>query len=172
MVFMDGSNVYHGMKNYAVDVGQPSYRIDFQKFVAQLVKGRTLIRAIYYCSKKIPPDAGQIEFVDYVRKCGIQVIEKPLKERRDPATGAVVKRYEKGVDVALATDLLGMAWEGVYDIGIIVSGDADYTEAVKRLMGKGRNIELVSWRKSCSSELSKAALNTIYIDDFAQLVKL
>lgn len=166
MVFMDGSYLYHGIKNYGVETGQPNFHIDFQKFVAQIAKGRPLVRATYYCSMRVPPDPDQVKFLAYIRKCGIQVVEKPLKEKFDPMTQRL-KQYEKGVDVALATDLIGMAWEDAYDIGVLVSGDADYTEVVKKLMGKGRGIELVSWKRSCSKELSQAALNTTFIDDFA-----
>ena len=37
---------------------------------------------------------------------------------------------EKGVDIALATDLLAYAWENVYDVAVLVSGDEDYSGAV------------------------------------------
>lgn len=168
---MDGSNIYHGMKNYETTTGAP-FKIDFLKLVSQLAQGRPLIRALYYNSKKIPPDASQIQFFDYIRQCGIQVIEKELKAKIDPASGAVVRYFEKGVDVALVTDLLGMAWEGVYDVGVLVSGDADYASAVARLMQKGRNIEVVSFKRSCSQELRRAALKTTYIDDLAALIKM
>ena len=163
---MDGSYLYHGIKNYGAEIGQPTFHIDFQKFVTQIAKGRPLVRAIYYCSMRVPPDSEQVKFLAYIRKCGIQVVEKPLKEKFDPRTQQL-KQYEKGVDVALVTDLIGLAWDGVYDIGVLVSGDADYTEAVKKLVGKGRSVELVSWKRSCSKELSQAALNTRFIDEFA-----
>ena len=36
---------------------------------------------------------------------------------------------EKGVDTAIITDLLTLAWEGAYDVAILVSSDADLVPA-------------------------------------------
>ena len=43
---------------------------------------------------------------------------------------------EKGVDIMLATDMLKYAWDDLYDIGIVVSGDGDYTYAIKAIKEK------------------------------------
>jgi uncharacterized LabA/DUF88 family protein len=137
-----------------------------------------LIRVIYYCSRPIPPGrVSQIKFLDYLRSLGIQVIEKPLKirygsaSRTNPSTESV--RYvEKGIDVALATDLIGMAWEDAYDVAILVSGDADYTGAINKVMSKGRNVEVASFRKNLSKELKETALSKVILDDFIQQIKV
>ncbi len=47
---------------------------------------------------------------------------------------------EKGVDTAIATDMIRLAWEQVYDIGILVSSDADLVPAVEFLSLRGRKI--------------------------------
>ena len=52
---------------------------------------------------------------------------------------------EKAVDVNLATDLLEL--RGIYDIGIIVSGDQDYVPAVKAVKDSGKQIINVSFLK-------------------------
>jgi len=94
-----------------------------------------------------------------------------LKTRYDPATNST--RYvEKGVDVALATDLIGMAWENAYDVAVIVSGDADYVGAVTKVMSKGKNVEVASFRKCLSKELKDAALTKIILDDYVPQIKV
>jgi uncharacterized LabA/DUF88 family protein len=52
---------------------------------------------------------------------------------------------EKGVDVKLATDLLVL--NDIYDVGIIVSGDADYVPVVQSVKDWGKHIVNVSFLK-------------------------
>lgn len=44
---------------------------------------------------------------------------------------------EKGIDTALATDLLGLAWEGAWDVAVLLSSDRDFIPAVELLNRKG-----------------------------------
>ncbi|MFZ0052767.1 MAG: NYN domain-containing protein [Desulfobaccales bacterium] len=53
-------------------------------------------------------------------------------------------RKEKAVDVKLATDLIVL--NGIYDIGVIVSGDQDYVPAVKAVKDWGKKIVNVAFR--------------------------
>ena len=55
-----------------------------------------------------------------------------------PRCDAAFKRApEKGIDAAIATDLLSLAWEGVLDVAVLVSGDSDFVPAVERIQGEG-----------------------------------
>jgi len=47
---------------------------------------------------------------------------------------------EKGVDVAIATDMIKLAWEDAYDWAVLVSSDRDFIPAVEFLDGKGRKV--------------------------------
>jgi uncharacterized LabA/DUF88 family protein len=47
---------------------------------------------------------------------------------------------EKGVDTAIATDMIRLAWEDAYDVAVLSSSDADLVPAVKFLDQKGRKI--------------------------------
>ena len=170
MVFLDGSNLFWGRRYYN-KANNTNLKIDYVKLTQHAVAGRPFVRAIYYCSTPVPlTNPSQRAFIDYLRKSNIQVVEKELKTRADPATGKQ-RTFEKGVDVALATDLLGMAWENAFDVAILVSGDGDYVGAVEKVMSKGKNVEVVSFRGSCSPDLKKAAIKTTYIDDIVQLIK-
>lgn len=47
---------------------------------------------------------------------------------------------EKGIDTAMVTDMIKLAWESSYDIAVIVSGDRDFIPAVQFLDAKGRKV--------------------------------
>ena len=47
---------------------------------------------------------------------------------------------EKGVDVAIATDMIKLAWEDAYDWAVLVSSDRDFIPAVEFLNAKGRKV--------------------------------
>lgn len=49
-------------------------------------------------------------------------------------------KVEKGVDTAIATDMIRLAWEGAYDIAVLVSLDADLIPAVEFLDAKGKKV--------------------------------
>lgn len=54
---------------------------------------------------------------------------------------------EKGIDTAIATDLLSLSWEGVLDVAVLVSGDADFVPAVERIQEKGIKVVNATWRR-------------------------
>lgn len=47
---------------------------------------------------------------------------------------------EKGVDTLLATDMIRMAWEGAYDIAVLVTNDRDLAPCADYLAQKGKKI--------------------------------
>jgi uncharacterized LabA/DUF88 family protein len=47
---------------------------------------------------------------------------------------------EKGVDTAIVTDMIRLAWEDAYDIAVVASSDADLIPAVEFLDQKGRKV--------------------------------
>ncbi len=90
------------------------------------------------------------------RQPGIQV-KSHARERRNPPSCPTCHRVigncphsgcgaelsgtiEKGVDTAIATDMIRLAWEGAYEIGVLASSDADLVPAVKFLDQKGLKI--------------------------------
>jgi uncharacterized LabA/DUF88 family protein len=69
-------------------------------------------------------------------------------------------KYEKGVDVALAAELVifcGMKSPSL-DRVILVAGDGDYKEAIRYIRRDvGKDVQIVSWRIALSQELEKIA---------------
>jgi len=54
--------------------------------------------------------------------------------------GAMGGTIEKGVDTAIVTDLLSLAWENAWDIAVLVSSDRDFIPAVQMLSRKGLRV--------------------------------
>ncbi len=80
-------------------------------------------------------------------RAGARVLTRPLQYLRDQQTGAVISR-EKGVDVQLAVDLITCAADGLYDIGIVFSGDTDLRPALEYVAHRFNpipRVEVAAW---------------------------
>jgi uncharacterized LabA/DUF88 family protein len=64
---------------------------------------------------------------------------------------------EKGVDIMVATDLLKLAWDDLYDVAILVSGDGDFAYAVQAVKNLGKHVEVAAFPANLSWELSSVA---------------
>ena len=148
MILVDGSNLWWGLQ-YFNEQRSPRIQLNYQKLLNVLLANRYLVRAYYYHSHPVPIPLKQQRFLDYVRASGFEMVGKPLKMRQGQ------RPVEKGVDVALTTDLLGFAWENAFDVAVVVSGDSDMDGAVQKVRGKGRRVEIASFQETLSSELNK-----------------
>ena len=62
---------------------------------------------------------------------------------------------EKGVDTRIVTDLISMAWDGVYDVAVLVSSDRDFIPVVRFL--ETRAVKVVHGAfPSYAADLSRA----------------
>lgn len=158
MVFIDGSNILWACKTLNI-------KVDYKKLVDELVGNRRLIRPNFYCSIGVPPTPQQIKFHDSLRFQGFNVITKPVKIR---PKGAI----EKGVDVALVTDMLKFAFMNVYDVCILVSGDNDFAEAVRIVKDRGIRVEIAAFEHTISRELRLLADKFISLDNLKDKIKI
>lgn len=83
-------------------------------------------------------------------------------------------KYEKGVDVALTAQLVifGSSRASSLHRIILVAGDGDYQEATRFCRQElGKDIQIVSWRRSLSKELQKLANRPmVFLDDIWEFV--
>ena len=123
-IFIDWQNLWRGL----IDEFDNT-KLDFVKFATKLVDDRQLVRVYYYTAlpdQARDPEqyAKQQRFLDALR-------EKPYFDVR---LGRLVPRgdsyVEKGVDIALAVDMLEMAYSDSYNTAILVSGDGDLARVV------------------------------------------
>jgi uncharacterized LabA/DUF88 family protein len=73
------------------------------------------------------------------RECGTETGDCPVCGR------PLVRSREKGVDTAIVTDMLSLAWEAAFDVAILVSADADMVPCVERLQEKGLKVINGAW---------------------------
>ena len=154
-VFIDGQNLYHSQKQEGVG-------IDYLKLKDFLADGRRLVRPYYYSSSI--NDQKQERFFDMLRTAGYEVKVLPLMQYED-------KKFEKGIDVMLVTDMLVFAHREFYDVAVLVAGDRDYLYAVKALKEMGKRVEVASFDRSCSRELRLSADRTISLSQLAEKIK-
>jgi uncharacterized LabA/DUF88 family protein len=64
---------------------------------------------------------------------------------------------QKGVDVLLAVDMLVGAFGGVFDVAILVAGDADFIPVVEEVKRRGVMVVVAAESKSTAEDLRRAA---------------
>ncbi len=149
--FIDGSNLYHSLEENC-----SRFDLDFGAFATKLCKGRTLFRTYYYNVLRDHdrnPQAYQDQQKFLTALYGTPYLDVRLgisKPRGDTAV-------EKGVDIMLATDMLKFAWDDMYDVAILVSGDGDFAYAIRTVKDMGKYVEVAAFTSNLSGELAQAA---------------
>jgi hypothetical protein len=90
----------------------------------------------------VPTAANDPQAAAWERDPRIRILRRPLNYRGWPEHPP----REKGVDVALAVDLIESALLGEYDVGVVFSGDTDLLPAVETAFRRTPpRIEVASW---------------------------
>lgn len=66
-------------------------------------------------------------------------------------------RRQKGVDTLLAVDMVVGAFTGLYQVGLLFAGDADFVPVVEEVRRRGVMVALVGHPDSVADELHRAA---------------
>lgn len=135
MVFIDGSNIYHRLRDNPQLRGnhQPN-DLDYGKFVLKLAGKRRLVRCYYYGARldqTREPDRYKFQQSFYGKLENIPRFELRLGQLRYPPNFPSTPAYEKGVDIRLATDLIVHAYQDHYDVAVLVSSDTDFVDVVQ-----------------------------------------
>lgn len=157
-IFIDGGNLYHGLKNLFGKVS-----LDFRKFVEKLAEGCELYRTYYYnavLDQSIDPDTyrKQQRFFDRLRSLPYFELRLGVLKRREGGL------EEKGMDVKIAVDMVSMAYKGHYDVAILVSGDGDYAELVQAVKDAGQRVINAYFEASRSDALRVACDDAFRLD--------
>lgn len=97
----------------------------------------------------------------WCNSCRSQIAECPH------CNAAFERSPEKGIDAAIATDLLSLSWEGVLDVAVLVSGDSDFVPAVERIQEKGLKVVNATWRNH-GHELAHACWASFDLDSVVE----
>ncbi len=149
--FIDGSNLYHALEE---NCGRMD--LDFGAFVTKVCGERQLFRAYYYNILQDPERRGtayqeQQKFLATLYNTPYLEVCLGISKYR----GDVL--IEKGVDIMMATDVLQFAYRDLYDIAVLVSGDADFAYAMQAVKNLGKHVEVLAFPSNLSYELTQTA---------------
>ncbi len=149
--FIDGSNLYHALEE---NCGRMD--LDFGAFVNKMCGERQLFRAYYYNILQDPERRGtayqeQQKFLATLYNTPYLEVCLGISKYR----GDVL--IEKGVDIMMATDVLQFAYRDLYDVAVLVSGDADFAYAMQAVKNLGKHVEVVAFPSNLSYELTQTA---------------
>ena len=78
----------------------------------------------------------------------------------------------KGDDVHLANDLLVGAYENLYDVAVLVSGDEDFVPVVNTLKRLDKKVENAFFNKTSSKKLRKLCDDSVNLSVILESLKL
>jgi uncharacterized LabA/DUF88 family protein len=172
-------------------------KIDYLKLIKEIANNREVIRTYFFDGVQESNLSQKESFFNALRQQGVTVITRPVRykelnclkcnlfhsiKREDQTlklfnqgnSGEIItfmQEYQKGIDVALVTELLRMARESVYDTAIVVSGDNDYKNAIDCVKSMGKRVEVASFRRALGSDLKEVADKLIFIDNFLDKIQ-
>ena len=155
VVFMDYQNVHGWARrqfhpvNSAAAVGHIDPLRLAQLLVTRRRRPSTLHGVRIYRGRPSPAHqstaaaANDRQTSDWERSSLVTVIRRPL---RYPIDWPVTPAAEKGIDVALAIDLVTLGMDKAYDAAILFSSDTDLLPAVETIIQRQLgHIELATW---------------------------
>ena len=74
------------------------------------------------------------------------------------------------MDSRIVTDMLSLAWDGSYDVALLLSSDADMVPAVESLMRHNFKVINATW-KGHGHELAKVSWASFEIDRLLEKLK-
>ena len=183
MIFIDGQNLLYGAKNF-----DSNFRFDIDKLVdylKNLKKDRELIEVFYYSSIR-PPRHNDVNDTERYKKqqrfyeklkykYRVTIKKLKLKEEKCPKCNQTFLVWkEKGIDVALATDLLLYGLTNEFDVAIVVSGDSDLAPVIRKLRDRKPSIriEIAQFKRMVGAELKQVCHDFYELDKASHEFKL
>jgi len=158
MIFIDGSNLYHSLKNYFNRTD-----LDIGKFTRKLIGRRTHVRTYYYNARVGQKQEPELYKQQQTFFAGVNAI--PYTELRLGrlvyTNWPSVPPYEKGTDVQLATDMITHSYKNNYDVAILVAGDNDFAGAVQAVKDNGKHVEVALFGKQGTSQQLRASADMV-----------
>lgn len=143
IVLIDGSNFYFKLKNLGL---KNLLDFDFTEFIKLLSKNNSVIKTVYFVGKvkndgteKIKRmQANQQKLFAHLKNHNVQYSLGYLMKSDG-------KMHEKGVDVAIAVELLSATYEKQCDKIILISSDTDLLPAILKAKQKSMWVEYVGF---------------------------
>lgn len=158
MIFIDGGHLRAVLEPTGLGLTDVDFNGLAEKLTQASAQGRIwgeLIRVFYYDANVAPEDDPQeygkrdAQF-EAIRNC----------DHFQLRLGRLIKTpggyRQKGVDALLATDMITKAYDGQYEIAVLVAGDDDFLDVVNVVKDKGRRVYGAFEQKSASKPLVEA----------------
>jgi len=168
IVFVDGQNLFYGARE-AFGYHYPNY--DVLKLSQKICQSQNwnLVQIRFYTGVPDPADDPvknrfwSAKLASMGRQ-GIVVYTRALRYRNktiklaDGTAHTFLHGEEKGIDVRIALDVIGMAVRNEYDVAVVFSQDQDLSEVADEIRAIARQQE--RWiRMACAYPLSPATAN-------------
>ena len=172
MIFIDASNFLGGIANFQEKTGKV-YKINYPQLETHLRSRASKhgliilehIKTYFYGPRGVPEELKSVldnisfskqidEFKEELIRNHVKLI---LKDK--------IKGKEKGIDAALVTDFLSLAYSGAYDYAVLVSGDADFISAIDEVKRYGKLIFVASFKSHFNDALMEHVDGVIFFDD-------
>ena len=156
IIFIDGSNQYHIVKNMFKD--RKSMNFNFEKFITFLAGNRKLIRTYYYTApldwkKDEESYKKQQRFFEKLQR--ISNFELVLCRMQKVKIDGKIIYQVKEDDIHLAVDMVKLAYNNAYDTAILVSSDGDFVPAIQAVKEKGKIVENIGFESKFSFHLKQ-----------------
>jgi len=153
-VYIDGANFYGGLTSLNKNFSDLNF--DFENYIKYLCKQEKLVKVYYYnahIKKKINDKIWSKQKVLFDRLNKLKNFWVRLCTRKS-RLNILGEEYHtiKGDDIFLALDVIEDCYNDKFDKVILISGDGDFTELLKRVKKKNKEIE-VCYFKNCSSKI-------------------
>jgi len=167
-VFIDGSNLYYSLKDLNIR------KINFKKLLS-ILSDKKLLTCTYYYNASLNRGIDekkyweQQKFFDILRKLPDfnVVLCRMRKHKKDGKISFDVK----GDDVYLAVDLVSGAYENLYDIAVIISGDEDFVPAIQKAQKLGKKVINAYFNSTSSSYLKHICDESFCINEIIDKIK-
>jgi uncharacterized LabA/DUF88 family protein len=135
--FIDGSNLYSGVRGLGFD-------IDYKRLLNLFQKRSQLIRMFYYTAliedQEFSPIRPLVDWLDYN---GYTMVTTPTKDFTDTMGR---RRIKGNMDIELAIDMLDLA--SYLDHAVLFSGDGDFRRLVEAVQRRGVRVTVISTIRS------------------------
>ena len=174
VIFIDGSNLYHTIRDLGLHV-------DYRRLLEHFDKQGKLIRAFYYTALlegDLTPD-WLIRLTDWLSYNGFKVVTKRAKvfRRRVTDEGGSshwVSEVKGNVDIELAVDMMTLAPH--CDTIVLFSGDGDFVSLIEAVQRMGTRVIVISSEQTSDStvadELRRQADQFIELVDIADHIRM
>lgn len=172
--YVDGFNLYFGLKETGF---KRFYWLDVAALAGNLLKPEQRLVATHYFTARIRDNGRNIAdqrrqntYLEALALKGVQCqfghyLEKARHCRRCHATWTDYE--EKMTDVNIAIQLLNDAFDDVYDVALVLSGDSDLTTPIRRVRQRypGKRVIAAFPPRRHSSELKRCATGYVSIGE-------